>query len=58
MEASMNLAEMIVYSYKIALIDYERVVVLKEKDGDRYLPMYVGATQVDLTTAALKYSVI
>lgn len=54
----MNLAEMIVYSYKIALIDYERVVVLKEKDGDRYLPMYVGATQVDLTTAALKYSVI
>ena len=39
--------EMIIDSTRVALINYQRVVILKEKDGERYLPMWVGGYEAD-----------
>jgi len=39
----MDRVEMLVDSMHIALMDYERVIILKEKTGDRYLPILVNS---------------
>ncbi|MFC1954911.1 bifunctional nuclease domain-containing protein [Chloroflexota bacterium] len=46
--------EMIIHSISVALIDYQRAVVLKEKNGERYLPMWIDAVQADAITSGLQ----
>lgn len=49
----MGNVEMIIHSIEVALIDYQRAVVLKEKNGERYLPMWVDAIQADAIVTGL-----
>ena len=41
------LVEMVVESVRVNLQNYQRVVVLKEKAGDRYLPIWIGNQEAD-----------
>ena len=45
--------EMIIHSISVALIDYRRAVILKEKNGDRYLPLWIGSTEADAIVIGL-----
>ena len=46
--------EMVVHSVRLALINYQRAVILKEKDGDRYLTIWVNNAGADAIAAALQ----
>ncbi len=48
--------EMVIDSVRVALINYQRAVILKEKSGERYLPMWVDAVQADAIARSLKKS--
>ena len=54
MELVMAKIEMVIDSIRLALVGYHRVVILKEKDGERYLPMRFGETEADAIGAALQ----
>jgi hypothetical protein len=41
------LIELVIDSIRVGLRHYRRVVVLKEKDADRYLPIWIGADVAD-----------
>ena len=34
--------EMVIDSIRVSMMNYQRVVILKEKDSDRYLPIWIG----------------
>lgn len=46
--------EMVIDSVRVALAGNYSVVILKEKDGGRYLPMRVGDTEADAIGAAIQ----
>lgn len=46
--------EMLIDSIRFALLGYHRVVMLKEKDGEKYLPMRFGETEADAIGAAIQ----
>ena len=39
--------EMQIDSIRMSLMNYQRVVILKEKDGERYLPIWIGPAEAD-----------
>lgn len=39
--------EMIIDSIRVSLMNYQRVVILKEKVGERYLPIWIGTAEAD-----------
>ncbi len=39
--------EMVIDSIRVSLMNYQRVVILKEKDSDRYLPIWVGQSEAE-----------
>ena len=39
--------EMRVESIRVSLMNYQRVVILKEKSADRYLPIWIGPAEAD-----------
>ena len=39
--------EMIIDSIRVSLMNNQRVVILKEKEGVRYLPIWIGAAEAD-----------
>ena len=43
--------EMVIDSVRAALINYQRAAVLKEKAGERYLPIWVGSYEADAISA-------
>ena len=45
--------EMIIDSLRQDLLYYEWVVILKEKLGERYLPVYIGPQQADIIKSLL-----
>ena len=49
----MTKAEMIIDSVRQDLLHYEWVVILKEKAGGRYLPIYVGSPQGEIIRSLL-----
>ena len=49
----MSQIEMVIDSIRLALMNYQRVVILKEKDGDRYLTIWVDDAGGDAIGAAL-----
>ena len=46
--------EMVIDSVRVALIDYQRAVILKEKAGERHLPMWVDVAQADAIATGLQ----
>ncbi len=46
--------EMIVDSIRVSLANYQRVVILKEKDADRYLPIWIGPAEADAIAVKLQ----
>ena len=47
-------AEMVIDSVRVALINYQRAVILKEKAGERHLPMWVDGAQADAIATGLQ----
>lgn len=39
--------EMLIDSIRVSLMNYQRVVILKEKEGERYLPIWIGTAEAD-----------
>jgi bifunctional DNase/RNase len=46
--------EMEIDSIRMALMSYQRVVILKEKDGERYLPIWIGPADADSIAIKLR----
>lgn len=46
--------EMVIDSIRVSLVNYQRVVILKEKDSDRYLPIWIGAPEADSIAVKLQ----
>jgi bifunctional DNase/RNase len=46
--------EVIVESVRVSLTNQHRIVVLREKDGDRHLPIWIGAFEAESITLALQ----
>lgn len=46
--------EMAVDSIRVSLMNYQRVVILKEKMTDRYLPIWIGAAEADAIAVKLQ----
>lgn len=46
--------EMVVESIRVSLVTYQRVVILKEKDADRYLPIWIGPAEADAIAIKLQ----
>jgi len=48
------LIEMTVEGIRVSLMTYQRVVILKEKEADRYLPIWIGPAEADAITVRLQ----
>jgi len=46
--------EMAVDSIRVSLMNYQRVVILKEKNADRYLPIWIGPNEADAIAVKLQ----
>jgi bifunctional DNase/RNase len=46
--------EMTIESIRMNLMNYQRVVILKEKDSDRYLPIWIGHAEADAIAVRLQ----
>lgn len=46
--------EMVVESIRVSLMNYQRVVILKEKASDRYLPIWIGPAEADAIAIELQ----
>ena len=44
------LIEMTVEGIRVSLMTYQRVVIQKEKEADRYLPIWIGPAEADAIT--------
>ena len=46
--------EMVIDSIRVSLLNYQRVVILKEKNSDRYLPIWIGPAEADAIAVKLQ----
>jgi bifunctional DNase/RNase len=46
--------EMTIDSIRVSLMNYQRVVILKEKTSDRYLPIWIGPAEADAIAVKLQ----
>jgi hypothetical protein len=46
--------EMVIDSIRVSLMNYQRVVILKEKDANRYLPIWIGPAEADAIAVKLQ----
>jgi len=46
--------EMVIDSIRVSLMNYQRVVILKEKIGERYLPIWIGTSEADAITVKMQ----
>ena len=46
--------EMIIDSIRVSLMNYQRVVMLKEKMAERYLPIWIGPAEADAIAVKLQ----
>lgn len=46
--------EMVIDSIRVSLLNYQRVVILKEKDADRFLPIWIGQPEADAIALKLQ----
>lgn len=45
---------MVIDSIRVSLMTYQRVVILKEKNSDRYLPIWIGPAEADAIAVKLQ----
>jgi hypothetical protein len=45
---------MTIESIRVSLMNYQRVVILKEKEADRYLPIWIGPAEADAIAVRLQ----
>jgi bifunctional DNase/RNase len=50
----MALVEMTIDSIRVSLMNYQRVVILKEKEAERYLPIWIGPAEADAIAVKLQ----
>ncbi len=50
----MALVEMTIDSIRVSLMNYQRVVILKEKLAERYLPIWIGPAEADAIAVKLQ----
>jgi uncharacterized protein len=50
----MALTEMTIDSIRVSLMNYQRVVILKEKSSERYLPIWIGPAEADAIAVKLQ----
>lgn len=48
------MVEMTIDSIRVSLMNYQRVVILKEKMSDRYLPIWIGPSEADSIAVKLQ----
>lgn len=48
------MVELTIESIRVSLMNYQRVVILKEKDADRYLPIWIGPAEADAIAVRLQ----
>ncbi|HHE41440.1 MAG TPA: bifunctional nuclease family protein, partial [Dehalococcoidia bacterium] len=46
--------EMTIDSIRVSLMNYQRVVILKEKHSNRYLPIWIGPAEADAIAVKLQ----
>jgi uncharacterized protein len=46
--------EMTIDSIRVSLMNYQRVVILKEKQSERYLPIWIGPAEADAIAVKLQ----
>ena len=46
--------ELTIDSIRVSLMNYQRVVILKEKDTNRYLPIWIGPAEADAIAVKLQ----
>jgi len=46
--------EMVIDSIRVSLMNYQRVVILKEKNSGRYLPIWIGPAEADAIAVRLQ----
>ena len=46
--------EMAIDSIRVSLMNYQRVVILKQRDTDRYLPIWIGPAEADAIAVKLQ----
>ena len=46
--------EMLIDSIRVSLMNYQRVVILRVKDSDRYLPIWIGPNEADAIAVKLQ----
>ena len=46
--------EMIIDSIRVSLMNYQRVVILRQKDTNRYLPIWIGPSEADAIAVKLQ----
>jgi len=49
-----KMIECVVDSIRVSLTNQDRITVLKEKDAERYLPIWMGIPEIDSITIALQ----
>ena len=49
-----GMREMSIDSIRVSPMNYQRVVILKEKDSDRYLPIWIGPAEADAIAVKLQ----
>lgn len=49
-----KLIEAVIDSLRVSLTNQQRLVILREKDGDRYLPIWIGPFEAESITIALQ----
>jgi hypothetical protein len=48
------MVEMTIDSIRVSLMNYQRVVILREKDTNRYLPIWIGPAEADAIAVKLQ----
>jgi bifunctional DNase/RNase len=46
--------EMTIESIRVSMLNYQRVVILKEKEAERYLPIWIGPAEADAIAVKLQ----
>ena len=49
-----EMLEMAVDSIRVSLVNYQRVVILRAKESDRYLPIWIGPSEADAIAVKLQ----
>ena len=49
-----DMVEVIIESIRVSLMSQQRIVILREKDADRYLPIWIGVFEAESITIALQ----